>query len=742
MARTLIGELLLRVKADTKEVQTVSNALRQIEQDSKRLNASPWGLGLQRQLDKLKATPRELDLVRRSWDNLISGFQSRNLTAAMRKNDISVWRQSTVTHLTAVRAEWKRLGDGQESAMRRFREAARFGVGTFGVYSLTNAAARGGRAASTASAERQRELFRQEMAGLPEKDRALMSDRAVELSGQYPSASATQIMEMARIAYTTMGSAERGNDILPGLVKGLVTLQSTKGVDVATQTLASLLNGIDNLGKNSLDEIGVKNTLDIIDGAIRAAQIEGGDFDPAKMFEFARRSKIAGPGLSTEFIMTTSPAMMQDMTASGFGNALSSAYQAFVIGANSNSSKINVQAQRDLGLRSGTGNNGKGELVDSDLFGTDLYAWATKNLIPALERSGLDLENDTAVAKAVAQLTKNTNASGMLTRMITQRDQIDRKREQYTAAMGTSAADSAAVKDPFVAWGGFKTSFENLSAAIGETVMPVIVPGLNSVSGALNAFGKSLKDGNVLAWSGLAVGGAAVVGGPIALLGKAGWDLITAGTALKGSAAALDAAAARLGASGGMPGGPDDKTPPKGNRTWSAITAALGKAATVGAVLTTATSLLSDSPGDTFEEQAAIQANRKDGLKRDLNRYFGWAGDRNFWLGDSSTSIRDKLKIDTDGTFASNRASSDGSITPQVNGEQALQQAHSTAEDIRNALNVTVGPTVDLAGLSALQAKLQACVATLQQLAVGIPSTVADLNSQLRRSFADHQITP
>ncbi|WP_318579672.1 hypothetical protein [Ochrobactrum sp. AN78] len=49
--------------------------------------------------------------------------------------------------------------------------------------------------------------------------------------------------------------------------------------------------------------------------------------------------------------------------------------------------------------------------------------------------------------------------------------QIDRKREQYAGAMGTSAADSAAVKDPFVAWEGFKTSFENLSAAIGETVI-------------------------------------------------------------------------------------------------------------------------------------------------------------------------------------------------------------------------------------------------------------------------------
>ncbi|MDQ4679500.1 hypothetical protein, partial [Stenotrophomonas maltophilia group sp. RNC7] len=106
------------------------------------------------------------------------------------------------------------------------------------------------------------------MAGLPEKDRKLMTDRAVELSGRYPSASATDIMQMARVALTTMGSAERGDQILPGLVKGLVALQSSKGVDAAPEMLNRLLNGIDNLGKNSMDEVGVKNTLDIIDGII------------------------------------------------------------------------------------------------------------------------------------------------------------------------------------------------------------------------------------------------------------------------------------------------------------------------------------------------------------------------------------------------------------------------------------------------------------------------------------------
>lgn len=397
MARTIIGELLLKVRVDTKEMKSVNDALRQIEARSKTLGNAPWGAGLQRQLEKLKASPREIDRVHRSWDELTRAMSTNNLDKALRKSHIAIWRQATVGHLTAVRAEYEKLGKRQDVVLQRIREGARLGLGAAGVYG----AVQGIRSGARASGERQREYFRQEMAGLPEKDRKLMTDRAVELSGRYPSASATDIMEMSRVAYTTMGGAERGNQILPGLVKGLVTLQSSKGIDAASEMLNRLLNGVDNLGKNSMDEVGVKDTLGIIDGIIRAAQVENGEIDPGKMFDFARRAKIAGPGLSSKFIATTAPAFMQDMTAEGFGTALSSAYQAFVIGANSNSSKVNIQAQRDLGLRVGSGNAGKGELVDSTLFGQDPYAWVKKNLIPALTKSGVDVAGETAVAKAV-----------------------------------------------------------------------------------------------------------------------------------------------------------------------------------------------------------------------------------------------------------------------------------------------------------------------------------------------------
>ncbi|WP_140906199.1 hypothetical protein [Brucella gallinifaecis] len=114
-----------------------------------------------------------------------------------------------------------------------------------------------------------------------------MADKAAELSAQYPSFSATDIMEMARITWATMGNTERGNEILPALVKGLVTLQSSKGVNAAPKMVNRLLNGVDNLGKNSMNEVGVKNTIDIIDGIIRAAQIENGEIEQNHRFNVA-----------------------------------------------------------------------------------------------------------------------------------------------------------------------------------------------------------------------------------------------------------------------------------------------------------------------------------------------------------------------------------------------------------------------------------------------------------------------
>lgn len=735
MARTLIGELLLRVKADTKEAETVSNALRKIEQDSKRLNSAPWGLGMQKQLDKLKATPREFDLVRRSWDRLNEGFKSRNLTDAMRKNDIAAWRQATVSHLTAVRA---RLNETERSAGRlhaQFENMKKFGYLMGGGYTGLYMASTGTRAALTAASRERVQQAEMKYAGLTEGERGKIDSSAEKYVAKY-NLNKAEVLEVLKDSSLNAIDTDTALSMADPMMRAMLVLKNLFGKEGAVDGLRAFNKAMDNMGVQD-PELYTK----MLDGYVRSQQVIGRDISPESYAQAIKFARAPGKAYGKDFISTWLPYMAAETGGSDAGGKIRAAFDNLATGR---TPLAQLERQIELGLRQGVVRNNKGKIVDpgtlteSDRFYANPLEWMDGVLKPALVKQGIDVNNSGDMAAYVGKIVGNRLAGDMLFGALEQYDQYKRQKEKRgDNAYGLKAADTIQSENPFAAFDAFKDAMSNLSAAVMP--MDTISSGLNTMAGVINNFQQSLKDGNPAAWGGLALGGTAAVGGPLFLIGKAAWDLVTAGTALKGSAAALDAAAAKLGAAGAMPGGTDGKTPTKGNGTWSAITAALGKAATVGAVLTTATSLLSDSPGDTFEEQVSIQKNRKDGLKRDLNRYFGWMGDRNFWLGDSSTSIRDKLKIDTGGTFASNR---DGSITPQVDGEQALQQAHSTAEDIRNALNVTVGPTVDLAGLNALQAKLQACVATLQQLKVGIPSTVADLNNQLNRSFADHQLTP
>lgn len=738
MARTLIGELLLRVKADTKEAETVSKALQKIEQDSKRLNSAPWGLGMQKQLDKLKATPREFDLVRRSWERLNEGFQSRNLTDAMRKSDIAAWRQATVSHLTAVRAK---LNETERSAGRlhtQFENMKKFGYLMGGGYTGLYMASTGTRAALTAASRERVQQAEMKYAGLSEGERGKIDSSADNYVAKY-NLNKAEVLEVLKDSSLNAIDTDTALSMADPMMKAMLVLKNLFGKEGAVDGLRAFNKAMDNMGVQD-PELYTK----MLDGYVRSQQVIGRDISPESYAQAIKFARAPGKAYGKDFISTWLPYMAAETGGSDAGGKIRAAFDNLATGR---TPVAQLERQIELGLRQGVVRSNKGKIVDpgtlteSDRFYANPLEWMDGVLKPALVKQGIDVNNSGDMAAYVGKIVGNRLAGDMLFGALEQFDQYKRQKEKRgDNAFGLKAADTIQAENPFAAFDAFKDAMSNLSAAVMP--MDTISSGLNTMASVINNFQQSLRDGNPAAWGGLALGGTAIVGGPVALLLKAGWDLITAGTALKGSAAALDAAAAKLGAAGGMPGGTDGKTATKGNGTWSAITAALGKAATVGAALTTATSLLSDSPGDTFEEQVAIQAKRKDGLKRDLSRYFGWMGDRDFWLGDSSTSIRDKLKIDTDGTFASNRASSDGSITPQVDGEQALQQAHSTADDIRNALNVTVGPTVDLDGLNALQAKLQACVATLQQLKVGIPSTVADLNNQLNRSFSDHQLTP
>jgi len=735
MARTLIGSIILRLRSEgLGEANKVTAAIANVERAARRLGDSgvrSWGVGFQKQLAALKLSAGDMRDVEQSWIRLHESIRSRKLDKALSGAAISHWKTNTIAELAQARGDWDRHYAAIESKSRahgkRMEGIMRPLFVSLGFYT----AAYGGglliRGGVTASSQRAREHFRQEMASIPEDEREKLLNRSEELGQKYPSLPITAIMEMARSAYSTMGSADRAAGVLERMAQALVVLQSTEGPQAALQHLTGLIRGFDNLGVNKDGQKGVDLVNQLIDAAVRAAQVDP-DFDPGSFFPFAKRTKVAGPALSPDFLARSS-VYMQDQGADAVGNMIAMGFKAFVLEAVGSAGGKKYLEERDrLGIRK------NGKLVDADMFGSDPDEWVLKYLIPALEKDGVDLNNETAVAAAVGKTSGNTNATAFLTRIITQRQQIERWLQMMDKAAGTDVAEDARHKDPFVAFEALKSSLENLAAAL--IPIDAITTGLNSLADGINELAQFGEE-NPLAAAALLGGG---VGGTV-YGGKKTFDLLTGGFGLKASAVALDGSAAALtraalalggsgAADGILPDGKGPKSPKGPGGAW--LGGILATGTVVGATLGGAAQVLGDTPGDTFDEQVANQAK----FRADVERLVAALGQL-FPTGETAPTETAGGAGYTDGRTPLVGL---GAPVGRYSAEQieaARQQAANAGRDIETSLSVTATPQVDLRSLASaisLAMQLRSLLGEIGSLSQAASATVG---TELRRNMAD-----
>lgn len=723
MARTFVGQLILRLQAQgLGEVKRVESAMGQIERAAKRLSGAPWGANFQRQLDKLGVSSQQINDVRRSWTNLHNDMNRRGLSDAMKKSDIAAWRMATLGHFSAVRSDMatterraKQFSKNLQTALRPAMVAMGFYTGVYGAGML-------GREGVSASSERRREVFRFQMANVPEKDQDNLFAKSEELGTKYPSIPVTNVMEMARHAYALMGDAERGAAVLERMVQSLVTLQSVKGIDASGKQLTGLLRGMDNLGVNKDGQEGIDRVNDLIDAATRAAQVDP-DFDPGTFFSFARRSKVAGPALSPEFLARAS-VYMQDMGPDTAGNALGMAFKAFVLEAvGSAGGKKYLQERDRLGIRKG------GKLVDGEMFGSNPDEWVVKHLIPALERDGVDMNNETAIATAIGGLSGNTNATGLLTRMVTQREQIERWLRLMENAFGTDVAESVRFNDPFVGWEAFKKSLENLSAE----VLPIdsINSGLNSLADTINRFKSAVREGDPrVVNTALGAGALAAAWGTWKITTGI-WGLITAGAALNTAAASLQAAAISLGAGGSVDdlGGGKGK---KGGSFWSML---LARMPWVAMLLTSGSTADNPYLNASPEERARMRDEARAATEAYNVKRYG-----------SPTSH------DEEDRNRQAERDRDSSLDSFLNGppsamlDASLADAEARAaqagQSMQDSLSVNATPMVDTSAIDGAIEKAKTLLSVLRQAGEAAVSADANAGAELRRGFSDFGVAP
>jgi hypothetical protein len=400
--------------------------------------------------------------------------------------------------------------------------------------------------AGKAGANAMREDARDYLAGLKPGDTDRLHKTAVSKSSEYTSVDSNTLHEMLRDTAMSMGSVDKSVDNSDNLARMAVVMQSQKGPEKAIENVRQFYSALDVLGKN----VDPKVVKELSNAYTKATGVEGAEMDMGKLLKFAKQSRSAGASLSNEFLMSAVPALMQDLGADQTGNAISTGLSQVVAGRATKQSKAKMAA---IGLRDENMNMSR---KDTEMFLSDPQEYALKRLIPAIskltigqgkDKRKVNADNDQDVAFAMTQLFSNKNVGDLFTKLITQREQYARKRQQYQAAPGTDAAPELSRRDPYVALKAVGSQATNVAAEALKPYMQPATDAMDKAASALGALAKSMAENPNE--SKIATPLVAGVVGTVAA-----WLAGTGLTALAGNSPGLAAGAARL-AGGALTGG-------------------------------------------------------------------------------------------------------------------------------------------------------------------------------------------
>jgi hypothetical protein len=361
------------------------------------------------------------------------------------------------------------------------------------------------RGAGRVGADTMREDARDYLAGLKPEDTKRLQERAGTLSAQFPSVDRNTLHEMLRDTAMSMGTVDKSMENSESLGRMATVMQSMKGKEKAIENLRQFYSALDVLGRN----IDPKQVNKLADAYTKATGVEGAEMDMGRLLQVAKQSRAAGAGLDDDFLMYAVPALMQDLGAPQVGTALASGLSQVIAGRGTKESKY---VQSAFGLRRDDLTMTKG---DMDMFSKNPQEYAEKRLMPALAKGasipqrdkkgkiigrenvpGIDFskdDSDMKVAQVIPKIFSNRVVGDIFTKLITQREQYARKREQYNNAPGLSAADSLRNRDPYVAGEAALSQTRNVA---GELVKPLVEPvtqGINKAADALAVTAETMR---------------------------------------------------------------------------------------------------------------------------------------------------------------------------------------------------------------------------------------------------------
>ena len=302
---------------------------------------------------------------------------------------------------------------------------------------------------------------------------------------------------------------------------------------------------------------------------IPAMVASGGTFNPQELYGFAQQAKSALPNYDIRFLSKIVPSIVGAMGGDRAGTA-ANAFNSIIMGKAND--KKQAEAWEKFGLldenmvikKAGhTTSWTAGAVKNTDLALRDPLEWAEKVALPAMMAKGVKVDDRLELAKVLGTMFRNQNSNMFANEMMQEasRHRLHKDEELYGKTGELDAIYKNNLGEFKVAAGAVEESLKSLSAAATAPLMQPAAEALSTLAQGVNAVANFGFEHPTMAST-------AGIGAITTALGTAGWlgMKLMNGFGLKGSAIALDGAAASLEAAAGRlaigaPGGVANKLP-------------------------------------------------------------------------------------------------------------------------------------------------------------------------------------
>lgn len=522
-------------KAAAERARITKQELRERQQDA--ATAARALIGYERDIERAKTqaareTAREQARIAR--EQVVQARQAAREQATIARQSAREAAQAAREHARAVRQAQT------EASMTAggFRREMGYLVG---VPAATYGAGRLARQTLTAGTREESQRAQDYLAGLSDEESARMGNVAARQSNAFRSLRAADLHSVMREGSINLGGRAGGGfdmmeQLSPDAAAAMVVMQSRFGREQAMTNMRQFMRSMDVMGRNTSSD----RMRTILEGFTRVAGVEGNEFNFRDLFLASKYMSSAGQSLSDRELFTFLPTMMGDVGGQRAGTQLASTFSALLGGRMTDTARGNLQ---EFGLH----DEGTNRVRGADTLRTSIQEWTEKFLMPALQRGGVNLDDNGAVVEAASRLFSNRLVGDMFARAISQRAQISNRQQQYDLApAGPAAANRLAELDPNVSYEQTRAQFDNTLAQVAKPLLEIGTPILRSVAEMLSGVAQNMRENPNMGTGVLAALG---IGGGLGVAGllRGLLSLGTAGPALMGAAAALTGAATALG---------------------------------------------------------------------------------------------------------------------------------------------------------------------------------------------------